>query len=44
MEIHPAVPELNLADGQTDMTSPICVHFLHTIQRIRNNGVTPLII
>jgi hypothetical protein len=29
-------------DGQTDMTSPICVHFMHFMQRKHNKHVCPL--
>jgi hypothetical protein len=37
IQIHPAALELNQAVRQTDMTSPICVHFMHIVQRTHNN-------
>jgi hypothetical protein len=37
IQICPAVLELNHADRQTDMASPICVHFMHGMQRTRYN-------
>jgi hypothetical protein len=33
IQIRPAVLELNHADRQTDMASPICVHFVYIVQR-----------
>jgi hypothetical protein len=33
IQIRPAVLELNHADRQTDMVSPLCVNFVHIVQR-----------
>jgi hypothetical protein len=37
IQIRPAVLELNHADRQTDVISPICVHFIHIVQRTPGN-------
>jgi hypothetical protein len=40
IKIYPAVLKLNHADtwkkGRTDMASPICIYFMHIVQRMHN--------
>jgi hypothetical protein len=33
-KICPMIPELKHAERQIDMTSPTCIHFMHTVQRM----------
>jgi hypothetical protein len=37
IQIRPVVLELNHVNRHTDRTSPICVHFMHIMQRMHKN-------